>query len=336
MKKKDIIALITLGALTLMMGCAGAGGTPTTGIVITNELSSERMQPGGTVQLRTSVNNYFDNPLRTPLGKIVRGFGELTYSANPISMGAEVQNNPNATARATWTITISRSATGGTEYTNRVRLCFQYTQTAWHEIGLVNSFDIETSVSSGADTGPMRITFSGLDNSYIRNEQITAEVPISIGIKNDYAGRVGPMNLPGDVVANITKVIIRIYDRNVVPDNTSPGTVEKSGVFDILEEYNSPVNDPNELQTGDLICSNKDIDVTTGYPVSYKTSNGKYYECYIENMTVFGTETFINARLNVTNLLESEEIIEKVEVEMNYDYCIESTDFTLTVFQPGG
>ncbi len=358
--KKNATILAILGIIALISGCVGARQEITTGIKITNELSSKQMQAGGTVQLRTSVNNFFDNPLKYPKAKLVRSFGELTYSPpGEASLGAEVQDNPNATARATWTIRVSKSATPGTAYKNRVRLCFQYTQTAWHEIGLVNSFDIETEVNQGADTGPAAITFSGLDKSFIRNEQISAEIPVSISIQNAYTGRFGPMNLPGDAVANITKVTIRIYDRNLKVGNISPQevlcgdgedndgdgliddadpdcAVERAGTFDILEEYNSPVRDPRKpLEAGDLVCNNSQLDPNTGYPVSYNAEE-RYYECYIENMTVFGKETFINTRLNVTNLLSSEEVIEKIEVEATYDYCVESDEFELTVFKPGG
>ncbi len=59
-----------------------------------------------------------------------------------------------------------------------------------------------------------------------------------------------------------------------------------------------------------------------------------YFDCYADNLPVFGDQTFLGTRLNVTQL-NTEELIETVEVKLTYDYCIESDDFTLTVFTPG-
>jgi hypothetical protein len=48
-----------------------------------------------------------------------------------------------------------------------------------------------------------------------------------------------------------------------------------------------------------------------------------------------GEETVLGTKIDIKQL-ETEELIQLVEVLVTYDYCIESGDFTLTVFTPGG
>jgi len=307
-KKMAVIA-----AVLLLTGCTGAETTQEGGIVLTNELSSDRMQPGGSVLLRTSVNNFFDNELQGAEAKLVRSFGQLTVDGTNKRQVGEVQANPNATARTQWTLNVKQSASSGTTFTNKVRLCFHYNQTAWHELVLVNSFEIESQINSGTETGPLAVSFSGLEMSYIQNEQIDSKVPISISIKNNYDGFVGTIDMSRDEIANITYVEMRVYDAS---DNASPEH------FEVMTDFTNPSCGAN-----DFGCFNCNDDL-------WNEEEG-YITCYANNLSVFGDETFLGTKLNIIRL-ETEELIELVEVMISYDYCIESDDFTLEVFTPGG
>lgn len=306
---KKIIPLLTLSVLALIMGCSREA-TYTPGLNLTNELSTTRMQPGGTIILRTSINNLWDNELRDSAVKLTKSYGSrLVIEPSDVYEIDSIQDNPNVTARAQWSLSISPQATSGEKFDNVVRLCFNYTQTAWHEISLVNSFDVESEPKSGSDTGPLSITFTGLEEPYVYNEQIKSKIPLSISIRNNYNGYIGTINMPKGDVPNITRIVMKIYDGGGGLDNASPQVN-----FRIIENYNNPRQ---------LICNDNQWN-----------EEDEYFECYIDDLPVFG-ETFIGTRLNITNLQE-EELIEKVEVTVDYTYCVESESFTLEVFQPGG
>ncbi len=327
---KRIAKTTVIVAILLLAGCTGQGNqTTTTGILIKNELNTQTMQPGGSVRLRTSINNFFDNELTNANAKLVRSFGQLTVSGTG-KLGT-IQANPNATARTEWILSVKKTAASGTEFTNKVRMCFHYQQKAWHDLSLVNSFETESTITQGAETGPLLITWSGLDEPYIQNEQVKSQVPISISIKNNYEGYVGRMDLSRDEIANITHIEMIIYDENGGPGNTSPvdptaswGSNIKEGTnLEIIKEFTNPSCDNGET-LGCFQCDN-----------SKWNDEEDYFNCTADEIPVFGDETFIGTKLNITQL-NSEELIETIELTIDYDYCIESEEFTLTVFNPGG
>lgn len=326
---------MVLSLLLLIIGCTAEEGITGTGIVLTNVLSSERMQPGGSVLLRTSINNFFDSELQNTTARLTTNFGDLTINPLGIFLVGDVLANANATARAQWTLTVGSSAPNGKTYTNKVRVCFKYNQTAWHELALVNSFDVESTINTGRETGPLEVIFSGLETTYIHNENVKSTIPISVSIKNNYPGYVGKIDLPRDQVPNITYVELRIYDNQGGCDNDGMGNYGVCANTPHLINPNSGANFeimPGNINpscatgstTGCLVCNNALWDTSLGY-----------FKCYAKDLSVFGDETFLGVRLNVTSL-DAEELIEKVEVMVSYDYCIESEPFTLTVFTPGG
>jgi hypothetical protein len=329
MNKKIKIGLIA--TILLVAGCTtGEQDFSSGGVRITNELSSERMQPGGTVLLRTSVNNFFDNQLTSSEVKLVRSFGQLTVDSLKKDLG-DVQANPNATARQQWTLTVRPTASSGTVFTNKVRLCFTYNQTSWHEIVLVDSFERqeEAVINQASETGPLRINFAGLDMAYIRSEEVVSQIPISVSIKNNYDGYVGGIDMSKDDIPNLTYIEMRIYDSS----NNSPWDIDGDLVIDktitpehfgILPDFTNP--SCIGKTEGCFNCSNFNWVANPQNP---------YFKCYAHNLSVFGDETFIGTKLNVTKL-ETEELVQIVEVLASYDYCIESEEFELTVFNPGG
>lgn len=303
--------LMIISTILLLTGCTGQETTQSTGVLVKNELSTEIMQPGGSVLLRSSVNNFFDNELREAMIKIVRSFGQLQVNGpNPASIGT-VQANPNATSRFQWTLDVRETASSGTEFTNKVRLCFKYNQTAWHELSLVNSFDIESEINSGTETGPLKITFAGLDSPYVYNEQVQSQIPISVSIKDDYEGFVGTISASRDEIPVLSDVVMRIYDNEVDGEASH---------FNIIDDFTNPACGEGQT-TGCFICS--------GYQPE------GFIECRAKDLQVFGDETFIGTKLNVKQLV-AEELIQLIEVMVSFDYCVESDDFTLTVFTPGG
>lgn len=325
--------VLTVAIVLLLVGCTGQQQTTGTGIILKNELSSERMQPGGQVLLRASVNNFFDKELKDAQAKLTRTFGSLTISDPHIVNIGTIQANPNATARAQWSLAVSKSAVSGNEFTDRVRLCFHYNQTAWHELSIVNSFDIQTETNTGGDTGPLVITFSGIETSYIQNEQVQSTIPISVSIRNNYPGYIGTINMPKDQIPNLTYVEMRIYDAGggckEDPEfkNGSPCKLASDDTgtnIEIIKDFTSPACGDKDV-AGCFNCSN----------ALWGGAGKQYFKCYANNISVFGDETFIGAKLNVTQL-NAEELIEKVEVMASFDYCIESEEFTLAVFVPGG
>jgi hypothetical protein len=323
------IKIATIGMIILLAGCTGEEINSGTGITLKNELSTELMQPGGSVLLRTSINNFFDRELINAQAKLTRSFGELEANPSDTAFVGTVQANPNATARTQWTLDVSETASSGTEFTNKIRLCFNYNQTSWHEIVLVNSFETESEVNSGEDSGPLKISFAGIDTPFPYNEQIKSQIPITVSIKNDYTGFVGRLGLSRDEIPNITYIEMRFYDKDGGPglgyvSNGSPfGANLKEGTnFEIIKQFTNPSCD--KKTSGCMNCDNSLWDETNGY-----------FKCYAQNISVFGDETFIGTKLNVTKL-DVEELIEKVEVLISYDYCIESEDFMITVFTPGG
>jgi len=330
---KEIISkTLVITAVLLIVGCTGQQTQTSDGIAIKNELSSERMQPGGSVLLRTSVNNFFDNELQNAVATLVRSFGQLGVDGMKKDVGT-VQANPNATARAQWTLDVKQSAASGTEFVNRVRLCFKYNQTAWHELSMINSFDVESSVNTDSQSGPLKITFSGLEVPYIYNEQVKSTVPISVSIKNNYNGYVGTIDMSRDDVPNLTYVEMRIYDYAggcsneyyLTAENGSPcaGRINEETNIEIMKLLTNPACTGGKT-SGCFVCDN-----------GQWNANENYFRCYAHNLSVFGDETFIGTKLNITQLF-AEELIENVEVMASFDYCIESEDFTLTVFTPGG
>lgn len=350
---KEIISkTLVITAVLLIVGCTGQQTQSTAGITVKNELSSEIMQPGGSVLVRTSINNFFDNELVDATATLVRSFGQLGVDGMKKDVGT-VQANPNATARAQWTLDVKQSAASGTEFVNRVRLCFKYNQTAWHELSMINSFDVESSVNTDSQSGPLKISFSGLEVPYIYNEQVKSTVPISVSIKNNYAGYVGKIDMSKDDVPNLTYVEMRIYDYaggcsseyyqkvKICQDagetrefecnelggllNGSPcrGLINEDTNLEITKSLTNPACTGGKT-SGCFVCDNGQWD-----------ANENYFRCYAHNLSVFGDETFIGTKLNITQLF-TEELIENVEVMVSFDYCIESEDFTLTVFTPGG
>ncbi|MBD3312231.1 hypothetical protein GF352_02125 [archaeon] len=311
---KTIKKITVIAAIILLAGCTGGEGTQTGGILLKNELSNDRMQPGGSVLLRTSVNNFFDNQLNNAWVKLTRSFGQLSVGENKLPLG-DVQANPNATARTQWTLNVRQSASSGTVFTNKVRLCFTYEQLGWHEVALVKSFQQESTINTGAETGPLKISFAGLDSPYVKNDVVDSQIPISISIKNKYDGYVGTIDMSKDEIANLTYVEMRIYD--------SPGDNASPQHFDVLDAFTNPSCSGGQT-SGCLECDNSLWDEELGY-----------IKCQASDLSVFGDETFIGTKLGIKEL-ETEELIQIVEVLVQYDYCIESEDFSLTVFTPGG
>ncbi len=328
---RKIYYLWLIGFVVVFAGCTGQQ-TKETGILIENVLSSSKMQPGGSVLLRTSISNFFENELQDTIAKLVITYGDLTVVPQGIVKIGTVQANPNATSRTQWTISLSKDAKPGTVYTNKVRVCFKYNQTAWHEIALVNSFDINITPQYASETGPLAITFSGLESSYIQNDQIKSQIPINIGIRNNYKGRIGTINLPRGEIPNITFIKVVIHDNQGGPaegydvSNGSPlaGHLKLGTNFEIMKDYTSPQCLPGQDQ-GCFICDN-----------SVWNEQEQSYICYAKNLSVFGgDQTFLSLRLNVTQL-NTEQLIEKIEVTVSFDYCVESDEFNITVFNPGG
>jgi len=316
--RDTIKKLSVITTVLLLAGCTGgAGEVPSTGILLKNELSSELMQPGGTVLLRTSVNNFFDNELKDAEGKLIRSFGQLNIDPQQKQTIGTVQANPNATARTQWTLDVRESALDGTEFTNKVRLCFQYEQTAWHELAVVNSFEIESAVNSGTETGPLKISFSGLETPYIKNEQVNSKIPISISIKNNYVGYVADntgVDMSKDTIPYVDFIEVRIYDDNVSPH------------FAVIDDFTNP----SSCETGFKDCF-------VCEPGHSSTDGESYIKCTADDLSVFGDETFLGTKLDViTEAPYPEELIQTVEVTATYYYCVESSEFTLTVFTPGG
>lgn len=343
--KKNILIISVLSALFLIVGCTQEEEFTGTGVVLKNELSSGKMQPLGSVLLRTSINNFFDNELQGVQARLTTSFGDLTVNPPGDFSVNDILANPNATARAQWTLTIGASAPNGYTYTSRVRVCFHYNQTAWHELALVNSFDVEPIINLGQENGPLNVIFSGLDMAYIQNKDVKSTIPISISIKNTYSGYIGKIDTPKDQVPNITYVELRIYDNaggcmNLAENGSNTDCLDTPHLTGTLEDgsfaFAKPtanfeimpgVINPSCLagqDRGCLICNN----------ALWKHDLG-YFQCFADDLSVFGDETFLGVRLNVTSL-DSEELIEKVEVMVSYDYCIESEPFVLTVFTPGG
>lgn len=318
---KKLIPLVTLGLLAVMMGCPGAGRTSTqggTGLNITNELSTTRMQPGGTIILRTTISNNWDNELKNATAKLTKSYGDrlIVEPAGDYDIGS-ILDNPNATAKAQWSLSVSNQAISGEKFENIVRVCFNYTQSAWHEISLINSFDVKSIPKKGGDSGPLAITFSGLSEPYVYNTQIKSKIPLSISIKNNYAGYIGTIDMPKGDVPNITKITMKIYDGGAswkLDANGSPVPNSTETNFKVIDSYNNPQK---------LNCNNNSWDNTS-----------KFYNCNITNLPTFG-ETFLGTRLEIVQLHE-EQLLEKVEVTVDYTYCVESSQFVLEVFQPGG
>ena len=97
--------------------------------------------------------------------------------------------------------------------------------------------------------------------------------------------------------------------------------VTKPEHFSLLDEFTSP-SCSSSASKGCLRCSD-----------SSWNSNGGYFDCYAKELDIFGDETFLNAKMEVLKL-ETEELIQIIEITGVYDYCIESEEFTLTVFDP--
>ncbi len=326
-------AWLSLVFIVLLAGCTNPNNVQqSSGVLISNELSSEQMQPGGAVQLRTSINNFFDNELRNVKVKLIRSFGQLDISPSaPQSIGV-IQANPNATARTSWTMVVKRTASPGTVFSNKVRMCFDYNQTAWHEVALVNSFRKDFEVNGGSDTGPLMITFAGLDNPFIYNDDIHSQIPISISIRNNYNGYVGTIDSSQDIIQNITRIDVRIYDYDGGP-NCSPISecLDDDGYFtslnygtnfEIMREFTNPACS-DDSSVGCFVCNN-----------SLWDEDKELFDCYADNLSIFGNEVFIGTKLNVTDL-KSEELVETIEVTASYTYCVESSEFNITVFNPG-
>lgn len=325
---RKITSVLLLAALLTLVGCTGQPTTPTSGVSVTNDLSTARMQPGGTVMLRTSINNYWDNELTNMYAKLTRSYGDLEYSPTEPFYVGDVQANPNATQRAQWTISIKRSANIGATFDNSVKVCFDYNQQAWHEIIIASSFDVETAPRSGADSGPLEIVFTGLDDPFIKNELVAGQVPLSVTIKNNYNGYLGDINTIQSSVANITQVIMRIYDSN-------------GDTFSIIPRYTNPGNPmtTHHAVPAEFWCiSNQNVDNASPYTIDPGNdvwfSTGEYYNCSINDLQMFGTDAFLQTRLNITSL-NVDELIEKVEVELTYTYCVESSSFSIEVFGQG-
>lgn len=327
--RDQIKKVAVIAAILLLSGCTGTSQADLgSGVLLKNELSSEQMQPGGTVLLRTSVNNFFDNELQEAQAKLTRSFGQLTFDTAPQTIGT-VQANPNATARTQWQIEVKQSASSGTVFTNKVRFCFKYNQSFWHELALVNSFDIESLITQGADTGPLTATFSGLEMPYIYNEDIQSQIPISISLKNNYAGYIGTIDMSKDAIPTLDYLELRIYDSESTVDNGSPEH------FSVISQFVNPkCTDPlSYAEEGCLICRDElyvpcDDD---------HTDECGYIRCYADELDVFGEETFLGVKLDIKEgSLDVEELIQLAEVLAVYDYCVESEDFNLEVFLPGG
>lgn len=316
-KTKYIFILILICTL---LGCAGAPQTqvlPKGGILISTEVSPQETEPGGAVSVTLLVNNYYNHTLKDVSAQLLRNHGEIEGDEEVLTDIGDIPPDPNYTAVFTWDLSVSSQASG--LYSNRAKICFAYTQNASHNIIITKTYKKEVSPSGREDTGPLQITFSGIDRGIYYSG--TSRFSMKVQVTNGYVGYVGNLSTSsGDVRKYIKKVRVEIHDSNTFDSDWPffnitkfPDELEFRGYDDDIKSwvFENPDDEPIEVIADKL---------SLGFLISLPPKPGTEDAMY--TMEDFFPEGM------------PEELTENVRVSITYGYCIESNEFNFTVVQP--
>lgn len=320
MSKKTTIILT--GLILIILGCTGApAGTQVKGAAIKVEVTPQTaIPPGGSVLVRALVSNSWENTLGDVMLKLARSYGDLDVNGgekidtvNNVIVIGNILPNPNMTLPGSWTINVKETATKGAIYENNVRMCFAYNQTTYNEIILIKEPGTNITPKRATENGPLRIDFAGLDRGFIYNEElnIKEKIPITISIKNNYNGYIGDITTSAQApTKKLRKITIRLSDTDADEDGLGDSLAIISGS-----------ESPKEL-----VCN-----------MDYNPEVNAY-ECIAEvddlgegGITMFGNETVMLFRAEIT-ALDTDILVQKVEVIAEYDYCIQGDTFTIKVY----
>lgn len=324
MNKMDKKLLLLTGLLFIFLGCTG-GTTQTRtgdGVTIKTEVTpSTPIPPGGSVLVRALVSNLWENTLENAMLKLARTYGDLLVNGgetiddvNNVIVIGDIISNPNASLPGSWTISVKESAIPGSKYENSARLCFSYNQTGFNEIVMIKEPGTNVTPLGVSQNGPLSISFSGLERGFIYNEDLNIKeiIPISVNIKNNYTGYLGDITTSAQSpTKKIRKMTINIYDT----DNDEDGYGDS---IELIENSESPK---------ELTCD-----------LNYNTEIGGF-QCIAEmideeddnRITMFGDEVLVLLRARIINL-GVDELREKVEVILEYDYCVQAEPFNIEVY----